>query len=516
MRGGPSGPRGAREHRAIERTDPRMSAITSGDVRRSLAWVSSGTAFQVVSQVTAIAILARLLSPYEFGVVSAASLVTQLSMVFSEFGVGPCVVQVPQLSSRFLGAAFRLSCALGSLMAVALWCGAPQLAKFLNVGELAVVLRVYAIVFVIKGWSATQEALLQRDLSFRYLARADGWSFAIGYASTSVVCALLGLSYWAIVAGHVAQAAMKAAFVALKHPEVTRNPGGAKETRDLVYFGLGQTLSRLASFIGSQTDGFFVTRRFGVDGIGLYGRANQLITMPTTQVGNIFDTVIFPVFARAQSSPADIAAAYRLSVSGVWALSCPLAVLAWLYAPEVVHVALGSGWELVVAPMQALAIALPFRLMHKISDPMARAMGATYLRAWRQWVFAALVAIFVFTLGSFGLPGVAYGVVCAAFFDALLMLSLCRRLVGMSVVTLLESFRLGTTLGVVTAVVSIPILWLLRLYRSPEFLTILIGAGVSMSLVVLIASKCSRLVLGRDGHLLLQLVRGGSADGAQE
>lgn len=492
-----------------------MSPIANRDVKTSLIWVSSGALFQFSSQVVAIAVLARLLSPSEFGVVSAASLVTQLSMVFSEFGVGPCVVQTAQVTPRFLGTAFRLSLLLGALVASAVWQTAPVMAELLRVEDLATVLRAYAVVFVIRGFSATQEALLQRDLEFRYLARADGWSFAVGYASVSIVCALLGFSYWSIVAGHVTQAIIKACFVFLRHPGVAASPGGATEMRYLISFGLGQTLSRLASFVGSQIDGLFVTRRFGVDGIGIYGRANQLITMPATQVGQIFDTVIFPVFARSQSQPDQISAAYRLSVAGVWGLSCPLAVLAWFYAPELVRIALGSGWEAVTAPMQALALAMPFRLMHKISDPTARAMGATYLRAWRQWVFAGLVLGLVVALGRFGISGVAYGVACAAALDAILMLSLCCHLVGISMRSLLSSFQLGTRLAAITAASSALVLWFLRLQQSPPLLTVFVGAGLSIAIIWLLAVASPSRLLGRDGQSLLKLARPDSSDSVQ-
>ena len=75
--------------------------------------------------------------------------------------------------------------------------------------------------------------------------------------------------------------------------------------------------------------------------------------------------------------------------------------------------------------MKILAVAIPFRMLHKVSDPTARALGATYSRAWRQWLFAGLVLFGALLLQDYGLKGVAWAVVGATALDAILMVSLC-------------------------------------------------------------------------------------------
>ncbi|TFG89424.1 MAG: hypothetical protein E4H16_03670 [Candidatus Atribacteria bacterium] len=93
-----------------------------------------------------LAVLSRLLSPYEFGVVSIAVLVTQLSLVFSEFGVGPCVVQRQMLSDEFLGTAFRLSCLFGMVVAIGIWITAPTLssAQYILLDYMMVLLLIFS------------------------------------------------------------------------------------------------------------------------------------------------------------------------------------------------------------------------------------------------------------------------------------------------------------------------------------------------------------------------------------
>jgi PST family polysaccharide transporter len=462
-----------------------MSAMSS--VRGTAFWATAGSAAQVSCQVIALVVLARILTPYEFGVVSAAALVTQLSMIFCEFGVGPYVVQRAQLEAATVGTCHLASCCLGLLIAGCLWLSSPLIAQLLHVPELQGVLRAYAAVFLALGASAVHEALLQRELNFKFLARADAVSFALGYAGVSIGCALAGLSYWSIVIGHVSQAAIRSVMIIARYPQVARAPLSRKELRPLLRFGGGQTLSRLASFVASQADGFVVTARLGVAAIGYYGRANQLVTMPAAQVGQIFDKVIFPTVARIQQDRTRAASAYRTAVTAVCLLSLPLSVLIWMLGEPIVHVALGSQWDAAVEPMKILALAIPFRLIHKVSDPTARALGATYSRAWRQGLFALSVILLALVLSRYGLSAIAWGVLAAAALDAALMVWLCCALTALPAAQLLRAMLPGVRATAVAALLAGIALLAVRPWRANDVLVLGAGGLVSLGTLVLVA-----------------------------
>jgi O-antigen/teichoic acid export membrane protein len=462
-----------------------MSAIHS--VRATAVWAAAGSAAQVGCQVLALVVLARVLTPYEFGVVSAAALVTQLSMIFCEFGVGPYLVQRLRLEAATVGTCYVASCSLGGLIAVLVWVSAPLLGYLLHVPELPLVLRAYTAVFIVMGASAVHDALLQRELDFRFLARADASSYFLGYLGVSIACALSGFSYWSIVIGHLSQAAIRSVMVIARHPQVARSPASLAELRPLLRFGGGQTLSRLANFIASQADGFVVTARLGVAAIGYYGRANQLVTMPAAQLGQLFDKVIFPVVARMQHERCRAAAAYSTAVTAVCLLSLPLSVLIWILGEQIVHVALGAQWGAAVEPMRILALAIPFRLIHKVSDPTARALGATYSRAWRQALFAVSVIALALALSRYGLAAIAWGVVGAAALDAALMIWLCCALTGLSVTGLLRAMFPGARVAVVAALLAGIAVQAVSPWRENDAFVLAVAGLVSLATVALVA-----------------------------
>jgi len=417
--------------------------------KRNAMWAIAGSAATVLSQIVAIVVLARLLTPYEFGVVTAATLVNQFALIFVEFGVGPYVVQRSDLNEKCIGTAYRISCFLGLLISFLIIMIAPLLANFLDAPELTLVLRVYSIMFLIFGWYAIYDALTQRALDYAYLARADAISFSIGYAGVSISCALLGFSYWSLVIGHISQMAIRGTFLRLRHKNLSQYQMSLNDARSIMHFGFGQTLSRIASMIASQADGYVVATRLGITAIGTYGRANQLVTMPAAQLGQIFDKLIFPHISRTQDEHKRSATTYLNAITGICILSFPVCVLFWVCGESIVNFLLGAKWHEVTQPLKVLALAIPFRLIHKVSDPTARAMGKTYSRAWRQWVVAVSLVSLVLILSPYGLVAIAWAVVVTSIVDAGLMVWLCFRVTHFQISQLTQAFKPGLYAGLV-------------------------------------------------------------------
>ena len=345
-------------------------------------------------------------------------------------------------------------------------------------------------------------------MRFRYLAASDAWSFAIGYFGVSIAAALAGLSYWSIVLGHIAQAAIRAIAVGLAYPAVGAKPMDWRICRRILNYGAGQTLSRLGSLFGAQVDSYVVAWSLGVSAMGLYGRANQLATVPPAQIGQIFDNVVFPAVSRMQGDVNHVAASYKLSLTGMLLLSIPIVTFLVGFRTQIIYAVLGRDWMGVAAPLAILALAFPFRLIHKVSDPTARALGATYARAWRQWVFAIVLMLLSIALSSHSLQGISCAVVAASMLDAVLMIWLCSDLTGLSLRDLAEAVMPGARLGVITLIALVPIM-----RASPETSLgnagiVALGAAILLLVGGLACVRFQTLALGTHGRLTMRIVLG--------
>src|SRR5688572_30526628 len=141
--------------------------------------------------------MARLITPAEFGVVSAALLVIGFSGIFAQLGLGPAIVQRPALEPRHLKTAFAASLYFGIVLGVVVWLTAPLVADFFRTAMLAPVLRVLAVSFPLRGLAVVSESLMQRELRFRWLAARELGSYALGFGLVGPLLALQGRGVWA-------------------------------------------------------------------------------------------------------------------------------------------------------------------------------------------------------------------------------------------------------------------------------------------------------------------------------
>src|SRR5437867_9592077 len=206
-----------------------------------LVWIGGGKVVYAGLRLLVLAIMARLLSPADFGIVGAALVVVGFSAIFSQLGLAPAIVQRPVLERRHLEAAFSASVLFGLLLGVLLWVSAPLAARFFHIPGVEPVLRVLAWMFPLDGLSAIAESQVQRELRFRWLATMEVLTFVLGYGVVGVVLALLGAGVWALVAAQMAQTALYTVILIVSRPPALRLLPDSAAFGELMYYGGGFT-----------------------------------------------------------------------------------------------------------------------------------------------------------------------------------------------------------------------------------------------------------------------------------
>jgi O-antigen/teichoic acid export membrane protein len=423
-----------------------------------MAWVALGNGAIAVLKIVVLVFLTRLLSPADFGLVGAALVVTTFFVNFSQLGLGPALVQRPILEPRHISTAFVASTAFGILVGSIIWSAAPHIAHFFRMDNLTPVVRWLSLVFPIAGLSATPDGLLHRELRFRVLANRDVLSYGIGYGAIGIGLAALGWGVWALVAAHLAQVTIRAAILLRAAPPLLRSRPTWASFKDLMGYGVGQSIGRMGIILANQADNLVVGRWLGAVALGLYSRAYQLMSVPTGLLGDVLDKVLFPTMARVQDDPRRLASAYLQGVACVGLMTLPAGVVVAVLAPELVRVAFGSRWDALVPPFQVLVLGMMFRMSSRMSESLARATGRVYRRAWRQWLYAALVFMAAWIGRRWGVTGVAFGVLGALFMNYLLMAQLSLSVGQISWLRFaqaqLPALGLAMVLGVVTLVTA--------------------------------------------------------------
>ncbi len=459
------------------------------------SWAILGSGTQVVLKIGVLAVLARLVSPKEFGLMGIATMVVEFSKMFSHMGIGPAIVQREKLENRHLITGFTLSLSMGIFFGGILFAIAPTLSIFFRMPELTNVLRVISLVFLIDSLTLIAQALMQRNMKFKISTAIEVISYFVGYGLVGILLAYMGWGVWALVVANLSQAALFTVLMVLFQAFPKKLGFEISAFKELIFFGGGMTLAKIGNYLATQGDNFVVGRTLGAGALGIYGRAYQFMVMPASLFGNALDKALFPAMSKVQNDKQRLAKAYLAGVSIIALVSIPISLMILFLAHEIVMVLLGAAWSDVILPLQILSLSLLFRMSYKMSDSLARATGAVYHRAWRQLIYASLVLTGSYIGQFWGLYGVAGGVALALIANFLMMAHLSLRITGITWSEMIKAHQYGIISGAITAMATYAIVTLCRINNLPDFLTLVITLVGSMIPLIIIMLFFPRLII---------------------
>ncbi len=480
---------------------------SSNQIASGLFWVACGKGAQAFLQFLVLVILARLILPQDFGVLSVAMIVVGFSEIITELGLEAAIVQREELEERHLATAFTTSLLVSFSGGLLIYLLAPFLAGFFKSQQIEEVLKVLAWLFPLRGVATVGEALVQREMRFRWMAVVEAISFGVGYFIFGCGLAIFGFGVWALVAASLVTAGVKTTILLFNYPPKSFQPE-RRAFSELLYFGSGHTLARISNYLALQGDNLVVGRTLDLFSLGIYGRAYQLMSVPASILGQILDRVLFPSMAKMQSQKERLAAAYLRVISLVALLMLPASVVGIILAPELVQVILGDKWVGVVLPFRILLIGLMMRTSYKLSDSLVRATGAVYRRAWRQAIYAGLVIIGAWFGHFWGVAGVAAGVLMAVTVNFLLMAQLSLKLIGENWFDFSAAHRNALISTIFLAGAVLPWVNLLReMNLSP---VLVLGATIPvLAILGLLGIKIApQFFLGSEGLWLMGVLQG--------
>ena len=438
----------------------------------AFGWQFTSLISQALLQLLVVAVLARLLTPDDFGVMGFAMIFVGFAALFSQMGVGPALIQRSEITPIHIRVGFTLSILLSLIFNILIIAIAPLASVLLRNDQVTAVLSVLSLNFLFSGFGVVAESLLKRNLRFKSQMWANVLSYMIGYAFFGITLAWLGYGVWALVWATLAQSLIKSVLLFLFYPHPILPSFARRETRELLFFGGGFTLAHFFNYCANQGDYFIVGRFMGSEPLGIYTRAYQLMMLPAKYFGQVLSAVMFPVMSKIQDKRQQLTKTYLASIAMVTLVCAPLSVLMVTTASEIVGVLLGPKWSNTVIPFQILAIGILARGSYKIDDALARALGVMYQRSMRDAIYAAAVVLGALIGLRWGLPGVAFGVLCAVVINYVLALQMSKKLLNCSWSQIFEALSPAIYPTCVVAVVSLTVGSVFRAYGLPDWFTL--------------------------------------------
>jgi len=360
---------------------------------------------EFVVRLGATLILARILSPEDFGLVAMVMALTGLVDLVKDLGLGMATVQRKDITHREISSLFWINMSVGGLLALAFLAISPAISWFYEDSRLITITPPLAATLLWGGMAVQHEALLTRQLKQGHLA-VIRLSTTLLSSAGGIVLALVGFGYWSLVVREVTRSfiyLLGVWWACRWMPAFLLRP---KEVRGFLSFGRDLTLGNFVNSI-TRIDGILVGKFFGSEVLGLYRQAQNLISTPVEQLNGPVFNVAQPGISSLQSEPDRYRRYYQRVVGFVALVTMPLGVFAVAYPEDLTLVVLGEQW-LPVAPFIAVfAVAAALRPTMATTSLVLFSLGRAKVMFYLTLVHSLVLTLLMFASLPWGALGIA-------------------------------------------------------------------------------------------------------------
>jgi PST family polysaccharide transporter len=321
----------------------RLKADLGRRTARGGAVTVTSQGLKFVISMAATVVLARLLTPQDYGLVGMVVIVTGFVLLFKDLGLSSATIQKEDLSRQQVDTLFWVNVALSVFITLLTMGLAPLVAWFYGEPRLTAITVVFAVGFLFGGLAVQHEALLRRQMRFTALAVTDFVSLGAGLA-VGIPLAWYGAGYWALVVNQLVTGLVYAACVWAACGWRPGPPRRGSGVRPMLAFGSNLTGFTVVNYFARNLDNMLIGRYWGSVQLGLYAKAYQMLLLPIDQINTPITAVAMPALSRLTGEPERYRQAYVRLVEKVAMVTMPLVAYMVVTSDWVVRVVLGPQW----------------------------------------------------------------------------------------------------------------------------------------------------------------------------
>ncbi|MGH7896504.1 MAG: lipopolysaccharide biosynthesis protein [Candidatus Binatia bacterium] len=409
-----------------------------GRVAVGIAWLGGSFGGLRLIGLVQTVIMARLLSPADFGTYAMVNVVLGTLGVLTGFGIREGVIQSPHDDRATLDTAFCLILIRGFLLYTLVYFSAPLVEDFFATPDVAVLLRVGGLSILLGAACNVGPMLFAKKLDYRSAALYGQFPQLVAMIA-GIGFAIWLRSVWALVLSQLTASALLLPLSYWVHDFRPRLRIHRAAGRHLLRYG-GYILGSAPFFyLSTHIDEIVVGRRFGSHSLGAYQLAYNVSALPATYFGDLVLGVLFPIFAQLQSTPKALGQAYVKTLRHLASLSLPLSAFLFVFASEIIHVVYGSKWAAAIPLLMAFSIYGALRSVMSISLQIFKATGQTRVVFQLAVLNLAAVGLVVLVGAPYGPFWIAVLLSAASIPAAVYGLRLTAAVLDLSLVVILRA-----------------------------------------------------------------------------
>lgn len=375
-------------------------------------------------------ILARLLTPEDFGSIGMLEIFMYMAQVFIDSGFGSALIQKKNPTQTDYSTIFYFNIGMSVVLYAILFLSAPFIAEFYHMPDLCLILRVQGLVLFINSLNVIQQNIIRKNLQFKKLSKITITTSVVTLAVT-IILAYCGWGVWALVAQNFLIALVPCIFFWITtnwHPTLEFS---WKSFRELFSFGAFMFLTHLFETFSNKISGLLIGRWFNPATMGYYSRAESTANLASLSVAGVMISTTYPLYASVQDDKERLANIIKRITSTLAYVTYPILFILILIAKPLFVLLFSETWLPSVPYFRVLCIAGLATCLQAVNYQAIAAIGKSKTRFY--WTIVNQTVCFALQLLGvilFGMKGLLVGLVIAVWFAYIVNISLVSKYVG--------------------------------------------------------------------------------------
>lgn len=385
--------------------------------RRSITaglWLAGYRGFARFGGLIKTAIVARILTPAQFGIFGVCSIVLNLFETFSETGIEQALIHKTNMDQKDLYSGWYLGLIRSLIISVILVAIAPLVARFFQVENIEPFIWALAITPIMRSLRNPNLVILKKQVNFQKESLMLG-AGTLAEVVTGVTVSFLTRSVWGLISAIVAGALVELiiSYLVIPRPQFTR-PDWSR-IKSLFNFGRWVWSSSALSYLVTQGDDIIVGKLLGPVALGFYQNAYKIASLPATQITGTISQVTFPAFASIQNDYHRLMRAVKKTLLVTAAFTLPFTLITILFAEPLTLLIYGRQWLPLVPALQVLSIYGATRAIVSSLGALTTAIGKPELITLNLVIMGLILVVLILpATNQFGITGTAWATVIAS------------------------------------------------------------------------------------------------------
>jgi O-antigen/teichoic acid export membrane protein len=385
-------------------------------------------------------ILARILTPNEFGLIAMATVFTGISLIIIDLGTGDALIQRQKDNLSLESSVFWMNIFFATVLAVLLMLSAQTISEIYDNPIVSEIVIFMAVVLIILSLNIVQVSLFKKERNFKSIAISEIVSQFIG-AIVAIYLALNGFGVWALVYYTIVKAIFYSLSIWILSDWRPRFYFEYNKIRDIMNFSINLTFVKFLNYIEKNSDKFIIGYTQGASVLGIYSRSYSIFNSIIKLVNGFYNPVFYSILAANKNDKDSLKRTLLISYQGLLFVFLPISLILIYFSRELVLTVFGEQWIEMEPILSVFGLIVLFKPINKINVEIFKAVNQVGIMS-KIWLIFTPIFILGFVVGNmyYGVIGVAYSYIFVSFLKFLTTMHVVRKLVDLTISEIKKTF----------------------------------------------------------------------------